>query len=123
MGQQPLKLLMHECLTLKLMSKEFMPISQDELIAGFLSNTARNKLDLNNMQKMLPYGYHLILGASGKNNCLNPETVPRTGKRFYESLQRCSLRKHPFLLTLRRQGRFARRNGWRIFSKNKNVMC
>ena len=105
------------------MSKEFMSLSQDELIAGFLSKTDRNKLHLDNTQKMFPYGYHLIWGASGKNICLNPETVPRTGKCFYESLQRCSLRKHPFLLALRRRGRFVRRNGWRVFKKNKNVMC
>ena len=76
---------MHECLTLKPVSKEFMPISQGKLIAGFLSKFVPNKLD--NMQKILPYGYHLIWGASRKNICLNPETVPRTGKCFDESLQ------------------------------------
>ena len=48
------------------MSKEFMRIFQDELIAGFLSLTDQNKLDLDNTQKILPYGYHLIWGASGK---------------------------------------------------------
>ena len=48
-----------QCLTLKPVSKEFMPISQGELIAGFLSKFVPNKLD-NNMQKILPYGYHLI---------------------------------------------------------------
>lgn len=42
-------------------------ISQGELIAGFLSKFVPNKLD--NMQKILPYGYHLIWGASGKNIC------------------------------------------------------
>ena len=57
-GAAALKLLMHECLTLKPVSKEFMPISQGELIAGFLSKFVPNKLD--NMQKILPYGYHLI---------------------------------------------------------------
>ena len=76
---------MHECLTLKPMSKEFMPISQDKLIAGFLSKTDWNKL--NNTQKNITlYGYHLIWGVSGKNICLNPETMPRTGRYFDKSL-------------------------------------
>ena len=76
------------------MSKEFMRIFQDELIAGFLSLTDQNKLDLDNTQKILPYGYHLSWGASGKNVCLNPETVPRTGKWFDESLQRGKIVKN-----------------------------
>jgi len=46
-----LKLLMHECLTLKLMSKEFMPIFKDELVARFLSKNDQNKL--NNTQQIL----------------------------------------------------------------------
>lgn len=71
---------MHDCLTLKPVPKEFIPISQGKLIAGFQTSSTIRK-------KYYPMDIHLIWGASGKNICLNPETVPRTGKCFDESLQ------------------------------------
>ena len=65
---------------------------------------------LNNLSRPLKIIFVFFFNSNIQNFLLLTEVVCWTGGQFLRNLNWCSLRKHPFLLALRRWGRFARTN-------------